>query len=376
MTWSWKIGQVAGIDLYVHATFLLLIGWMFISYWLKGASLETALVGVAFVLALFASVVAHELGHALTARRYGIQTRDIILLPIGGVARLERMPDEPQQEFWVALAGPLTSLALAAALFVGLLVTGTLESLGSVSATGGSFVERLMLANLSLALFNLLPAFPMDGGRVLRALLARKMGHTRATQMAATLGQAVALVFGFVGLLSDPFLVLIAVFVWFGASQEAGDAQVRSSLHGIPANRAMLTDFHALSARAQLSDAVRLVIAGSQRDFPVLDDYGHAVGILSEKDLVVALAHQGAEAPVAEVMRRDYPTAESQEPLEVATARLRESEGRTMVVLRAGQMVGLLTMDNLGEFLSIQQALESRSSGDGAARASAARHAA
>src|SRR5207244_1426998 len=182
MKWSWKVGSVAGIDLYVHATFFLLIAWVGITYWLAGGS-AAALDGIAFILALFAIVVLHELGHALTARRFGIPTRDITLLPIGGVARLDRMPQDPKQELLVALAGPAVNVVLAAILFVVLELGEGLAAYGQVVRVGGSFLDQLFWVNVSLAVFNLLPAFPMDGGRVLRGLLALRMDYLRATQI-------------------------------------------------------------------------------------------------------------------------------------------------------------------------------------------------
>lgn len=175
MKWSWKLGRFAGIDVYIHTTFLLLIGFIGVSYWLQERSLAAVVGGIGFILALFLCVVLHEYGHALTARRYGISTRDITLLPIGGVARLERMPDEPRQELWVALAGPAVNVVIAAALFGWLFINGSLMPLETLSVTSGSFLERLMLVNITLVAFNLLPAFPMDGGRVLRALLATRL---------------------------------------------------------------------------------------------------------------------------------------------------------------------------------------------------------
>lgn len=356
MKWSWKLGEVAGIGVYMHATFLILIGWVALIHWNEGHSLMATVVGIAFILALFGCVLLHELGHALTAKRYGIRTRDITLLPIGGLARLERMPDDPRQELWVALAGPAVNVVIAAALFTLLQLTGGLEPLARLTVTGGSFLQRFMLVNLFLAVFNMIPAFPMDGGRVLRALLARRMDYVQATQLAAHLGQGIAFLFGFIGFFGNPFLLFIALFVWIGAAQEASMVQMRSALGGIPVSRAMLTDFRALSPDDSLARAVELVLAGSQQDFPVLED-GRVVGVLTRADLLIALARQGQGAPVRDVMRRQFQMVDSSEMLETAFARLQECECRTLPVMRLGQLVGLLTMDNLGEFITIQGAL-------------------
>src|SRR5512133_183850 len=225
MKWQWKLGKFAGIDVYVHATFLLLIGWVGYSHWLEHHNWGEVLSGILFILALFLCVVLHEYGHALTARKYGIKTRDITLYPIGGVARLERMPDKPIEELWVALMGPAVNVVIAAALFAYLFVTNSLVPVNELTVASGSFLVRLMAVNISLVLFNLIPAFPMDGGRVLRALLAMRMEYVRATQVAANIGQGMAFLLGFIGLFGNPFLLFIALFVWIGASQEAGAAQ-------------------------------------------------------------------------------------------------------------------------------------------------------
>jgi Zn-dependent protease len=230
-----------------------LIGWIFMAHLGAGQTPAQALAGVGFILALFGCVVLHEFGHALMAQRYGVKTRDITLYPIGGVARLERMPDKPLQELWVALAGPAVNVAIAAALGAWLFISGTWAPLASLSMTAGPLVERLLAVNVSLVLFNLIPAFPMDGGRVLRALLALQLEYTQATQIAAAIGQGLALVLGFAGLFVNPFLLFIAFFVWIGAAQEASMAQMKTALGGIPVARAMLTDFRTLTPREPLS---------------------------------------------------------------------------------------------------------------------------
>ena len=356
MRWSWKLGTFAGIDVYLHATFLLLLGWVALSHWVVGRTLGHVAHGVAFILALFLCVVLHEYGHALTARRYGIRTRDITLLPIGGLARLERMPEDPRQEIWVALGGPAVNVLIAAALFAWLVATGTFEPLEGLSVAGGSFLERLMVVNVSLVLFNLIPAFPMDGGRVLRALLATRMEYTRATQIAAGVGQGIAFLFGFLGLFANPFLLFIALFVWIGAAQESSLVQMRAALGGIPVQRAMITDYRSLSPQDSIRRAVELILAGSQQDFPVVS--GQRVeGVLLRGDLLAALTQRGQDAPVAEIMRRDFLVVDSAEMLETAFTRLQACNCHTIPVTHAGRLVGLVTMDNLGEFMLIQAAV-------------------
>ncbi len=360
MKWSWKIAQVAGIDVYIHATFLLILSWVALGHWSQG--LAGMLGGVLFILAIFVCVVLHEFGHALTARRYGIKTRDITLYPIGGVARLERMPDQPLQELWVALAGPAVNLVIAAALFVWLTLTATLVPIEHLTVTTGPFLERLLVTNLFLAGFNLLPAFPMDGGRVLRALLALRMEYMRATQVAATIGQGMALLFAFAGIFGNPMLLFIGLFVWIAATQEASLVLMKSALAGIPISRAMLTEFRTLSPGDTLDRAVELILQGSQQDFPVLVE-GRVVGILTRADLLKALAQQPRSTPVEAIMRREFHTVDAGDMLETAITRQEEYACHTLAVLRHTQLVGLVTSENLGEFLMIQAALTARAAG-------------
>jgi Zn-dependent protease/CBS domain-containing protein len=355
-SWSLKLGTVAGIDIFVHATFFLIVAWVALSQWALDGTLAGVAGGVAFILALFGCVLLHELGHALAARRYGVGTRDVTLWPIGGVATLERMPEEPRQELWIALAGPAVSLAIAVALFLYLFVVGQAAMISGVLLTGGSLVERLMIANVFLAVFNLLPAFPMDGGRAFRALLALRMDYARATSKAASVGQAMALLFGFVGIFVNPFLLLIALFVWIGAAQEASAVQARSALAGLPVRKAMITDFRTLHPRDTLRRGVEMIVAGTQQDFPVVEQ-GRVVGVLTRADLLLALAKEGQEGEVEQTMRREFQPVDPDEMLTMAAERLRACDCYTMPVIRGGELVGLLTMDNLGEFMMIQAAL-------------------
>lgn len=358
MKWQWKLGRFAGIDVYVHATFLLLIGWVGYSHWLEHQSWGEVLNGIFFILALFACVVLHEYGHALTARKYGIKTRDITLYPIGGVARLERMPEKPVEELWVALMGPAVNVLIAAGLLAYLVLSQSLVPLNELTVASGSFLERLMTVNISLVLFNLIPAFPMDGGRVLRALLAMRMDYVRATQIAANIGQGMAFLLGFIGLFSNPFLLFIAFFVWIGASQEASMVQMKNSISGIPVTRAMLTDFKTLSPRDNLSQVVGLILAGSQHDFPVVDANGKVAGILDRDSFMLALTRHGQSAPVMEFVRRDLPEVDSYEMIEMALMRLQEAGSKTLPVTHGGQLVGLITAENITEYLMIRSALK------------------
>lgn len=360
MKWQWKLARIAGIDVYMHATFLLLIGWVAFSYWTEQGTLGAVLSGILFILLLFVFVVMHEYGHALTARKYGIKTRDITLYPIGGVARLERMPEKPIEELWVALAGPAVNIVIAAILFGYLLVTRTFEPLTGLTVSSGSLVERLMIVNLWLVGFNLIPAFPMDGGRVLRALLGLRLEYVQATQIAANVGQGFALLFGFIGLFSNPFLVFIALFVWMGAAQEASVVQMRHSISGIPVTRAMLTDFQTVTPGDTLARVVGLVLAGSQHDFPVIQD-DRIVGILQRDDFMKALSERGQSTPVVEVMRSDITEIDSHDMIEAALMRFQENGSKTLPVTHNGQLVGLITSENITEYLMIRSALRTAS---------------
>jgi Zn-dependent protease/predicted transcriptional regulator len=355
MKWSLKLGRILGIDVYLHVTFLLLLAFIGLTQVMAGRTVGSAVGAVAYFATLFGCVLLHEFGHALAARQYGIRTHDIILLPIGGVARLERMPEKPSQELVVAIAGPLVNLVIAGGLFVGLNLRGWEPN---ISLLEGSIAERLLVVNVFLMLFNLLPAFPMDGGRVLRAILAMRVPYARATRIAASIGQGMAFVFGFIGLIKFwPMLLLIALFVWIGAAQEAAAVEFRSNASSARVRDAMLTHFRSLAPGQNLADAARHLLAGSQQDFPVIED-GRLVGILYRKDLFRALQEQGDSLPVAAIMRRNLEVVTPEELLDAALSRVHADQGTTMAVLQNGQLTGLLTAENVGEFFMIQAALE------------------
>lgn len=356
MRWSWKIGEVAGIGLYVHATFWLLILFILFMNWSHGHNLVTAFYGAAFVLVIFGCITLHELGHALMAHRFGVRTRDITLLPIGGLARLERMPDDPIQELWVALAGPAVNVGIAALLYVVIVSAGRGVSFDQFEWFGGNFLNKLMVVNLWLVAFNMIPAFPMDGGRVLRSLLARRLEFGKATRISARIGQGIACAFGLAGLFTDPFLIFIALFVWSGAEQEASTAGMHISVGDIPVQHIMLRDFHTLRPDDTLADAVNHVLSGWREDFPVV--FGdHVLGMLTREDMTKSLSQGGPQTRVRDSMRRDIPTVDPRLRLEQALVLIRETNSRSLPVEHEGRLVGLLTLDNVGEFLSIHSAL-------------------
>jgi len=358
--------RVAGIGIYVHVTFLLLPLWVAWVSFAERHLWRDAIMGAAFVLVLFGIVLLHELGHALTARRFGIGTRDITLLPIGGLARLERIPEKPRQELLVALAGPAVNICLALLLFAIVGGGSQLAEFGNVEMFGTGLLVTLMWVNIVLAVFNLVPAFPMDGGRVLRALLAMRLNYVRATRIAAGIGQAIALVFAFAGLssilfghlgpISNPFLVLVGVFVWIGASREAGHVQVKSVLSSVPVRSVMITQFKTLSPQDPLSAAAELILAGWQHDFPVVEQ-GQLVGLLTRDALVDGLAHRSAASPVGVVMLRQFTTIDPEASAETALAKLGAGEGSILLAARDSQLVGIVSRQNVGEYLRINAAL-------------------
>lgn len=356
MKWQWKLGRFADIDVNIHTTFLLIVGWYGYMYWLDGRSIASVIEGVALILLLFVAVTLHEYGHALTARRYGIKTRDITLYPIGGVARLERMPDKPLQEFWVALAGPAVNLVIAAALFGWLFFTNTFLPVRELTLSTVPFIERLAIINISLVLFNLIPAFPMDGGRVLRALLAMRLEYARATRIAATVGQGMAILFGIAGIFGNPFLLMIAFFVWFGASQEAAYTEIKQTLGDVPVTRIMVSDYPLLHPRQTLGQISQMILTGSKKDFPVVEN-GTVVGVVTRGDFMTAIFQRGEYTYVSEIMQSGIPVIESKDTAETALMRLQESGMPILPVVQNGQLIGLVTLENISEYLMINRAM-------------------
>jgi Zn-dependent protease/CBS domain-containing protein len=349
--WSFRLITIAGIRIEVHVTFLLMVAALAL---FRRAS-NPVWFTVAELLLVFLCVLLHELGHALAARRYGIQTREIVLLPIGGLARLERMPDKPVQEIVVALAGPGVNLIILTALAAWIAASGESFELALQRAEQG-LPEFLFVVNLAMLLFNLIPAFPMDGGRVLRAGLALAMPYPRATRIAAQVGQGFALLFALAGMFNrNPMLVFIALFVFMAAGEERALVQTRASLSGIPVSAAMVTAFMSVETRHELQHAVDLMLAGDQQDFPVLEG-GRYLGMLARSSLIQGLRDEGPTAPVGRVVRVDVEPVDASWPLERAVQVMRAGRHSAVPVTMRGQLVGLLTLENVSELLMVQEA--------------------
>src|SRR5258707_11245309 len=356
MRWSLNIGTIAGTAVRVHITFLLFLVWIFAADYASGGP-DEAWTGLLFMVLLFACVLAHEFGHIFTARAFGVSTPNVTLLPIGGVPQLERIPEEPRQEFLIAIAGPAVNVVIA----FGLVLAGAHlngGALASVDSAQISMVDRLANVNLFLAVFNMIPAFPMDGGRVLRALLAIRMGHTRATETAAAIGQGVAFLLGFVGLFYNPLLIFIAVFVYLAAASEAHMVAMRAMAHGVPVTNAMMTQFAKLTPQAHVDEAVQTLLRTSQSEFPVIDSAGKPVGLLGRGDLIRALKQLGPDARVADVMSPKVPTVGHRRCLDEALRLLQEKSAPAVAVVDADvRLVGLVTPETVGEMLMLHQAM-------------------
>lgn len=355
MRWSLRLGSILGIRIEVHVTFLLLmLAYVALS---RASGIADVLAVVGDLLLLFACVLLHELGHALMARRFGVNTREIVLTGIGGIAKLERMPERPAEEMLVALAGPAVNVVIATV--IGAFLLQRHETFETITryALDGHALEFLFYVNVVMFLFNLVPAFPMDGGRVLRALLAMAMPYTRATRYASLVGQGFAVVFAIVGTLvtQNLALVAIALFVFVTAREERALVQTRSSLTGMPVSAAMVTAFLSLETRHELSYAVDLLLAGEQKDFPVLEE-GQFLGMLSRDDLLRGMRAEGPGAPVGRIVRLDVAPIEASMPLDLALQRMSAARQSALPVMLRGRLVGLLTLENIRELLLVQEA--------------------
>jgi Zn-dependent protease/CBS domain-containing protein len=360
MSWSLSIGRIAGTAVRIHITFLLFLIWIWFANYETGGS-AAAWSGLLFMILLFLCVLAHEFGHIFTARAFGVLTPDVTLLPIGGVARLARIPEAPGQEFLIAIAGPAVNVVIALALvaFAGANIDP--QHLATVGNARIGMLDRLAEVNLFLAAFNMIPAFPMDGGRVLRAALATQLGYVRATEVAASIGQWVAFALGFIGLFYNPLLIFIAIFVYLAAASEAHMVGLRAMSRGVPVTAAMVTQFASLKPTDHLDQAIETLLHTSQSEFPVVDDASRLVGLLARGDIVRALKERGPNAPVGEAMATGIPTIGHRQCLDEAFRILQETAAAAIGVVDAqGRLIGLVTPGTVGEMMMVRDALPGR----------------
>lgn len=369
MSWSVTIARVAGSEIRIHLTFLILLAWIGISAYAAGGT-AAAIDSVLFIIAVFACVVLHELGHAMAALRYGITTPDITLLPIGGLARLSRMPEKPGEEIVIALAGPAVNVVIALIIILFMGVSFDPAALTAIDSTEPGFFTRLAAVNIFLVVFNLIPAFPMDGGRVLRAILAHFLGRRRATSIAAMIGQGVAFLFGFLGLMSgNAILVFIAIFVYLAASAEAGQSNLIEMARRLRVGDAMITAFESLRPDDTLAAAGDALVRTTQREFPIVDDSGRIVGVLTRDALVKGLREGGTAAEIGMVMAREVPVAQASQRLDMAIRLMQEQAAPIVAVAGAdGRLAGYVSLENITELLMLDEAR--LSGGGGASRPS------
>jgi Zn-dependent protease/CBS domain-containing protein len=356
MSWSFPIGSLGGTVVRVHYTLLIFLMWIGLVYFQAGGA-HAAASGIVFIVLVFVCVTAHEFGHVLVAKRYGVRTPDIVLMPIGGASRMEKIPENPKQEALIGIAGPLVSLAIGALLVV---VLGRFPNAADFAPDklGAQLVSlpQLAVLNLMLAAFNLLPAFPLDGGRVLRAALATRMGRMRATRTAARIGQGFALLFGLLGFASgNLILVLIAAFVFFAASSENGAVRLETAARALSAADAMITHFETLAPDATLDAAAHALISTTQAEFPVVDAGGRLHGFLTRKAIVAGLKEDGRSAPVSGRMTSDIPVIGPAHALDAPVTDALNKAPAVAVLDAGNRLVGYITLQNLVESMMIAE---------------------
>lgn len=352
--WSWSVGHIAGIPVRIHVTMLLLLAWLAIGYSLQGLGPSATLIGIVLIAMVFVIVLVHELGHALMARRFGVATRDILLLPIGGIASLERIPERPAHELAISVIGPAINIVLAGLLWGLVALAGWDLTPGKGVSLAELFVVQLLWINVVLAAFNLLPAFPLDGGRALRALLSMRMTRERATRIAGGLGKLLAVVLAMVGLASNPWLVLIALVVWVGARQELEITRLRTALAGLPASAAMQRRIDTVELDEPLETAATILVGGGSTAIPVVE-HGATVGVLTTSDVASGIAAAGADAPISSAPRHPAVMVPPTEPLDRVLDLLQSSPEAIAVVVDRGALVGILTPEQLASYVALHQ---------------------
>ncbi len=355
MQWSFNAGRIFGIRFRIHVTFLLLLLFIFISV-MDQKGFGEALLATLFICAVFVCVLIHEVGHSLIARRFGKEAKSITLLPIGGVATMEEMPEKPAQEIAMAIIGPFINLAIAAILYLFVGAWSGVAAPNLFPDSARSFFAGLISVNIILAIFNLIPAFPMDGGRVLRGILAMKMDYVTATSVAVFVGQAMAMLFIFFGIFYNWWLALIGVFLYIGAGGEKHQVVLKSLLSDVPASAAMTTEYQTLRPEETLRRAIEHFHHGCQDDFPVIGDRG-LEGILTRDKILASLHEKGLDVPVCEIMDRTFDSVGSNTPLDQIYKQLLSSGKTAVAVIDGGSVKGMICLDGISRYFMVRSAM-------------------
>ncbi len=365
MKWSLSLGRIFGIKLSIHWTFIILLGFIFITQVLSGMGFSGAMLGVGYILTVFACIVLHELGHALTAKRFNIVTKNITLLPIGGLAMMERMPEKPGQEFLIAIAGPMVNVVIAFGLYLFLIFTGGIPSMEELKTfmetqssmiTGEYFLFNLMAVNLFICLFNMIPAFPMDGGRILRAILCYIFNRSKATIIAARIGQFFAVLLIFAGFYVNFLLIFIGIFIFLSAGGESIYEAAKSVLSGYKVKDVFRTHYKSLSPSDKLEKVINMLFNEQNEKFLVID--GNTVkGVLTSKNVINALSEFGKDTPVSNVMEKDFPVFQTETELVEVYDKMMINRTMFSPVYDNGQLVGVVDKENIDNLILVKQAL-------------------
>ncbi len=362
MKWSLYIGKIAGIKIFIHWTFLILLLFIIQSHLMAGHGVNEILLALAFIAAVFVCITLHELGHALAAKHYHFKTLDINLLPIGGLARMEGLPEKPIQEFVVAIMGPLVNMAIGIILFFILKISSVVPELtNEMHITKENFWFYLYIVNIFLAVFNLIPAFPMDGGRIFRALLSFRLPRIKATRIATRTGQLIAILFVFLGFFGNPMLIFIGLFIFLGAQAETVAEETKSNLKDVKVSDVLMHRYSTLKPSEPLSNAVSILLDGQEQSF-VIKDNGYIKGILSRKEIISGLSEFGKDIPVEKVMKKEITYLQADDFLKDVMQRFTNSSSHVLMpVFREKEFIGVLDIENISEYITIQNAINTAS---------------
>jgi Zn-dependent protease len=360
-----SLGKILGIKVYIHFTFLLIFLWVGYTVWSAGGEWLDMAIASAIVLVIFLSVLLHEFGHCLAARKYGIATRRIVLLPIGGVAQIERMPEKPAQELFVTVMGPFVNLVIALLTLPFVVqffpaITVSFDSMDaffdSFNPLFGNFIGYIFFYNCLLLVFNLVPAFPMDGGRILRALLSMRFDMKKATLIAARIGQVLAFGIFILGFFMNPMWILLGVFVMVGAEMELRMVTGKAALRELTVSQALQQNFTVLKAQEPLAGAVQLLLGGNEKDF-LVEENGQITGLLTHDALAKALQTGETSQPILSLVKHDIPIVGLGYPIEDAMHLMAAHHVDLLPVVHEGQIVGVVTHQGISELLVLQNSL-------------------